>query len=158
MRENAGRAIHAQYPVIYEQARTKWVRILENNAANAGDAEPIASGSGTQHTGAKSGAVREKAGTSVRGRGGRGGRGGPAGGGRITPRTTYQGPIATLQGLRSCYGYNDDARPCTRQMRDASTCMDPSGRDVFIHCCSYYDAVTKKHCLSMNHARFNGNH
>jgi len=161
MRENAGRAIHAQFPVIYEQARTKWIRILENHAANTGETEPAASSSGAhgRDAGSSNNSARSRGGTSVRGRGGvaRGARG-AATSGRITTRTTYQGPMATKSGLRACYGFNDDARPCTRQMRDATTCADASGRDVFIHCCSHYDPVTKKHCLSLNHAKFNGNH
>jgi len=158
-RENAGRALHAEYPVVYEQARTKWQRLIETTA---GDVEPVASGSGTSGQsaggggGGTSGSGRGRGGTAVRGRGVRGQRGNS--GVRNTTRSTYQGPIATLHGLRACYGYNDDQRPCTRQMRDATTCADATGRNVFIHCCSHYDAVTKKHCLNLGHALYNGGH
>lgn len=159
MRDNAGRAIHEQCPLVYEQVRTKWLRTLENHTASTEEVEPAATSGGlrTSQAPAATNAGKARGGTSVRGRGGRGARGG-APTGRITTRTTYQGPVATLNGIRSCYGYNDDQRPCTRQMKNATTCTDATGRDLFVHCCSFYDPVIKKHCLSLNHARFNGGH
>ena len=173
-RENAGRALHAQAPLVYEEARTKWQRILESHAANVGDTEPTASGSGTSAfrsgNGVNSGGGgggggnrgKGRGGTPVRGRGARGAyRGGsfaPNNSGRLMVRSTYQGPPAILNGIRACYGFNDDARPCTRQMRDATTCADATGRDVFVHCCSFWDPASKKHCFSLNHGKTSGNH
>ena len=161
--ENAGRATHQLHPFTYEQVRTKWKRVLENNAATTGDAEvsvplpaPVpraASGPATNNNNRGG-----RGGTAVRGRGAaRGGGGGFAN--RVIPRSNYAGPTATLNRLRACYGFNDSRQPCVRQMRDATTCMDQGpGGNVFIHCCSYWDAGNKRHCLSLNHNRHNGGH
>ena len=89
--ENAGRATHQLHPFTYEQVRTKWKRVLENNAATTGDAEvsvplpaPVpraASGPATNNNNRGG-----RGGTAVRGRGAaRGGGGGFAN--RVIPRS-----------------------------------------------------------------------
>jgi len=159
VRENAGRATHDQHPFVYEQVRGKWKRILENNAHTSAEAANSSSAGNTRqptyanNSGSGRGA---RGGTAVRGRGaGRGANGGS----RITPRSNWAGPIATLHGLRACFGYNDSRNPCTRQMRDAHTCMEPGPNgNVYIHCCNHFDPISKKHCLSLAHGRHNGGH
>ncbi len=159
VRENTARAVHAQAPLGHEQLRAKWKRVLESHAATTSAPEP------TQHTPGNSNNAtnaRGRGGTSVRGRGGRG-AGGRGGGGasynRISPRTSFQAPIATLNGVRACFGFNSSTQPCTRQMRDATHCAEPGPNgSAYVHCCSHWDPATKKHCLSLAHNRLNGGH
>lgn len=74
------------------------------------------------------------------------------------PRTSYQGPMATLHGVRTCHGYNS-ANGCSRTMRDALTCGDGViGGAVYIHACSFWDAAAKKHCLNTSHSLLTGGH
>ena len=163
IRENAGRANHGKPPFGYEQVRNKWKRILESNAHARSEADTSNSApkAPTVNFSGGNGMGRGSRGTAIRGRGG-GGRGGGRGSGgssRITPRSNWQGPIATLHGLRACFGYNDGRQPCTRQMRDAHTCMEPGPNgNVYIHACNHFDPVAKKHCLSLTHGRHNGGH
>jgi hypothetical protein len=158
VRENAGRATHDQHPFGYEQVRGKWKRILENTAHAQVEAGSFAAPSSTkQHVVHSNNNRGGRGGTAVRGRGA-GGRG-ASGSTRITPRSNWQGPAATLHGLRACFGFNDSRNPCTRKMRDANTCMEPGPNgNVYIHCCNHFDPVSKKHCLSLAHGRHNGGH
>jgi hypothetical protein len=67
-------------------------------------------------------------------------------------------PQATLQGFRACYGFNSN-QGCSRVMKDAMKCSDGSANGaVYIHCCSYWDPASKRHCLSTSHNKFTGGH
>jgi hypothetical protein len=162
VKENTGRAVHGLHPLVYEQVREKWKRVLELNAATRIDSEhsPQRQKASTQSQ-PSSNAGRGRGGSFVRGRGSfgpRGGGGGGRGGNRITPRSNFQGPPASLQGFRACFGFNNQ-QGCSRTMRDAKTCCEPGPNGaVYIHCCNFYDAVNKRHCLSTSHNRLTGGH
>jgi hypothetical protein len=153
LKENTGRAVHDQHPIVYEQIRNKWKRVLENITANSEADPPASRNNNSQAANSNnSGYNRGRGGTMVRGRGGT--RGGQRGGFRTGPAQ----PQATLHGIRACYGFNSP-QGCSRPMRDATTCGDTGlNSAIYIHCCNFYDTNTRKHCLSTAHNKLNGNH
>ncbi len=67
IKENAARAVHEEHPIVYEQVRNKWKRILENLPTSTNETEQKgANPSGAAQTHNSS---RGRGGTFVRGRG-----------------------------------------------------------------------------------------
>ena len=82
IKENTGRAVHEEHPMVYEQIRNRWKRILENLPA-ANDTESRGSHFNNTSGQASQNNLRGRGGgTIVRGRGG--GRGAARGGFRPT--------------------------------------------------------------------------
>jgi hypothetical protein len=81
IKENTGRAVHEEHPIVYEQIRNRWKRILENLPA-ANDMESRGSHSNNGGQASQNNNRGRGGGTIVRGRGG--GRGAARGGFRPT--------------------------------------------------------------------------
>jgi hypothetical protein len=67
IKENAARAVHEEHPIVYEQVRNKWKRILENLPTSTNETEQkSANPPSAAH---KHNSSRGRGGTFVRGRG-----------------------------------------------------------------------------------------
>ena len=66
IKENAARAVHEEHPIVYEQVRNKWKRILENLPTSTNETEQKSANPSAAHTHNSS---RGRGGTFVRGRG-----------------------------------------------------------------------------------------
>ncbi len=67
IKENAARAVHEEHPIVYEQVRNKWKRILENLPSPTNETEQKnANPPNTAHAHNSS---RGRGGTFIRGRG-----------------------------------------------------------------------------------------
>ena len=161
VRENSGRAVRDETPLTYEEAKAKWVKVLEGmfpelTIMGMGAMAQAAGGSGgggKQLGQAKGqGQPQKKAdgGDAQRGRG-KPGRGGGAGGSGAVAPTGAQRAGAVASGLPVCYRFNQ-AEGCTRDAANANACKDVKGVH-FAHACNWLDKATGKFCLQL-HARF----
>ena len=168
VRENSGRAVREEPPLVYEEARAKWVKVVENvfpGVLGVGMGPLAATGSaadGQKHPDGyttltkKGGAGR---GAKQKGRGGRGGGCGgggcgAVGGGPGAPPMGTSRTSAVASGLPVCFGYNQH-EGCKRDVVKATVCKDAKGMH-FAHACNFLDRTTNKFCLQL-HSRF-GNH
>ena len=158
-RENSGRAVREEPPLAYDEARAKWVKVLEGafpslSILGAGPlmTASMASTGQPEHpdgmlTGKRGGGAR---GGKQKGRGGRGssahGGGGGAGG---APAGTVRSS-AVASGMPVCYGFNQE-EGCKRDMAKSNVCKDAKGQ-YFAHACNFLDKTTNKFCLQA-HAR-----
>ena len=91
IKENTGRAVHEQHPIVWEQIRNKWKRIIESLPSHTGPTEQASSSfcnsgdfGNNNYSQPAQNSFRGRGGTTVRGRGNRGGaRGGPRSGFQI---------------------------------------------------------------------------
>jgi hypothetical protein len=174
LHDNCGKAVHDQYPCVYEQMKAKWQRLVEkmyprypSASAGAGSSsshnnQNSQSGSSGQKnknsagTGNSSSRGGTKSGASSNRGGGYSSRGGGGGGSRVNPRPTNAGPIAKdARGLEVCFGYNNK-NGCRRIPIDATTCRDQHSQVLYAHFCSNWNKSTSIHCLKP-HSR-HGNH
>ena len=149
-RENSGRAVRGQPPLVYEETKAKWTRVLEAMCPNmllmgnssAGDG---AQGKGQPQQTDGGGRGGGNAGRG-RGRGGnsgtRGGRGGATG---ATGGYVRQGAVSS--GLPVCYRYNL-ATGCQRQVVSPTACEE-AGKQ-YAHACNWLDKNTNKFCLQLH--------
>ena len=168
VRENSGRAVREEPPLVYEEARAKWVKVVENvfpgvlGVGMGPLAATMSAADGQKHPDGyttltkKGGAGR---GAKQKGRGGRGGGfggggGGAVGGGPGAPPMGTSRTSAVASGLPVCFGYNQH-EGCKRDVVKATVCNDANGMH-FAHACNFLDRTTNKFCLQL-HRRF-GNH
>ena len=148
-RENSGRAVRGQPPLVYEEAKAKWLRGLEVMFPNMG----LMSGgsSGSMAPGKSQGqAVADGGGRGGGGRGrGRGGAGGTRGGrgGATQPAGGYVRAGAVASGLPVCYRYNLPTG-CQRQVISPAVCEEKGMQ--FAHACNWLDKTTNKFCLQLH--------
>jgi hypothetical protein len=67
IKENAARAVHEEHPIVYEQVRNKWKRILENLPTSTNETEQR--GANPTSAAPTHNSSRGRGGTFVRGRG-----------------------------------------------------------------------------------------
>ena len=148
MRENSGRAVRGQPPLVYEEAKAKWMRGLEAVFPSIGVLGMSAAGAKPkpqqqqqqQHDGQVSG-------NSGRGRG-RGGAGANRGRGGANPAASglvRQGAVAS--GLPVCYRYNLPTG-CQRKTVSATACEDLGKH--YAHACNWLDKASNKFCLQLH--------
>ena len=148
-RENSGRAVRGEPPLVYEEAKAKWLRGLEAMFPSLG-----LMGGGSNASGAPSkaqaltidGGGRGGGGGRGRGRGGAGGtRGGR--GGAAQPSGGYVRAGAVASGLPVCYRYNLPTG-CQRQVVSPTVCEEKNMQ--FAHACNWLDKTTNKFCLQLH--------
>ena len=155
LKTNAGRAIHRQPPLEYDQLRAKWLKAVEANVPGGFIQKTVPAGGG--FSGQSDGASRGRG--RGRGRGGAATTSGTAsrargGSGRGGATFATFGPTATLHGIEVCFRFNA-VTGCQRTMATPRTCKE--GNRVFVHACDWLDPATNKHCLK-DHARHQGGH
>jgi hypothetical protein len=143
VRENCGRAVRGEVPMIYKEAREKWAQILENYVPQADRVSTLG------------GRAAGGGGNSNQGGGSGGGGGSKAGGGQKSSGKGFSKlrpnrPIAMIQGIQVCYGYNDQ-KGCQRPFVRANVCKDAKN-NWFAHVCNWWDSGANKYCL-MPHPR-----
>jgi len=142
MRDNSGRAVRGEPPMEYEDAKARWMRVVEDMIPGMG---PFGMGSRARQLGGQQLQPTQVAsrggGTSARARPGaaRGtGRGAhvPVGTGRQS---------ATVGGLMVCFFYNNTSG-CSRPQPKADICTDQYNNN-YAHVCNHMDKATNRFCL-----------
>ena len=152
-RENSGRAVRGQPPLVYEEAKAKWLRGLEAMFPNMGLMGGGGSGSMAPGKGQAQGQGQAVADGGGRGGGGRGrGRGGAGGtrggrGGATQSASGYVRAGAVASGLPVCYRYNLPTG-CQRQVISPTVCEEKGMQ--FAHACNWLDKTTNKFCLQLH--------
>ena len=157
VRDNSGRAVRDEPPLTYEEAKAKWIRVMESMLPGLGvlgmSVTTLAGVKLKQQPGQQQQQQKQQAnrggGTGGGGRGAaRGGRGGGSavGGGTTGPQRS--GAVAS--GLPVCYQFNLP-HGCSRDVASANACKDAKGAH-FAHACNWLDKQTNKFCLQL-HAR-----
>ena len=154
VRDNSGRAVRDEVPLSYEEAKAKWIRVMESVLPGmsllGATAVALTGTKGKQGPGQQLQQQQPKRGGAGGGRGGsRGGRGGGAGSSAASQRS---GAVAS--GLPVCFQFNL-ATGCTRDVAGPNACKDAKGMH-FAHACNWLDRQTNKFCLQL-HSRC-GNH
>ena len=144
VRENCGRAVRREVPMVYKEAKEKWNQIVENYVPQADRVSNLGS--------------RGAAGGGNSGQGGNGGGGKASGGqknsGKGHSKLRPNRPIAMVQGIQVCYGFNEQ-KGCQRPLVRANVCKDVKNNS-FAHVCNWWENGTGKYCLQA-HPR-TGNH
>ena len=152
MRENSGRAVRGEPPLVYEEAKAKWMRGLEAVFPSIGvlgmgtaGAKPKQQQQQQQQQDGQAGSNNNNNSGRGRGRGGAGanrGRGGanPAAGGLVRQ-------VAVASGLPVCYRYNLPTG-CQRQVVSATVCEELGKH--YAHACNWLDKTTNKFCLQLH--------
>jgi hypothetical protein len=156
VRENCGRAVRRQLPLVYKEAKEKWSQVLEavcpqlcgaasrwatGGASVSGlTAAAVAAAGASQGQGQSAGNVGRGQGQNKKGnnQGFAFGRNRPA------------RPPAMASGVAVCYGFNSNTS-CKRMMASLHTCTDGKN-NVFAHACNHGDAASGRYCLA-NHPR-----
>jgi len=151
MRENSGRAVRGQPPLVYEEAKAKWIRGLEAvypsiGVLGMGAAGAAAATKPKQQQ--QDGSANNNSGRG-RGRGGAGAGRGRGGANSTVGGLARQGAVAS--GLPVCYRYNLPLG-CQRQSVSATVCEERGTR--YAHACNWLDKTTNKFCLQL-HPRHN---
>ena len=154
VRDNSGRVVRDEVPLSYEEAKAKWIRVMESVLPGmsllGATAVALTGAKGKQGPGQQLQQQQPKRGGAGGGRGGsRGGRGGGAGSSAASQRS---GAVAS--GLPVCFQFNL-ATGCTRDVAGPNACKDAKGMH-FAHACNWLDRQTNKFCLQL-HSRC-GNH
>jgi hypothetical protein len=141
VRENCGRAVRREVPMVYKEARDKWTQILENYVPQADRVSMLGSRAG----GATGSGNSQTAGSS--------GSGGGKTGGQNNSRKAYSRlrpnrPIAMVQGIQVCYGYNEQ-KGCQRPLARANVCKDAKN-NTFAHVCNWWENGAGKYCLQQH--------
>ena len=147
VKDNSGRAVRGEPPLDYEEAKTKWMRTLENvypSLTLVGVATSLSAlGKGNQQQPGNSG--QGKGGVSGRGRGGQVGRGGKGGSGGMAG---FNRERAMLNGLQVCFGFNGTSG-CTRDSPKPNVCKDGNGIH-YAHACNHLDKHKNAFCLQLH--------
>jgi hypothetical protein len=155
VRENCGRAVRRQLPLVYCEAKEKWTQVLEAICPQlcGAAARWATGGAGVSGVTAAAAAAAAGAGQGQGSGGGNTGRGQgqkKSGQGVAFGRNRPARPPAMASGVAVCYGYNSNTG-CKRMMASLHTCTDGKN-NVFAHACNYWDATGGKYCLA-NHPR-----
>jgi hypothetical protein len=135
VRENCGRAVRREVPLGYKEAKEKWTQILENYVPQADRVSMLGSkgnsaANGTSGLGPGSGGNKNSSQKNS---------------GKSFSKLRPNRPIAMVQGMQVCYGYNDQ-KGCQRQMVRPNVCKDGKN-NTFAHVCNWWDNGTSKYCL-----------
>ena len=150
-RENSGRAVRGQPPLVYQETKAKWIRVLESMFPNMTLLGSSSASSGSQGKGQAQqqidgGGCGGGNNTRGRGRGGRGGaRSGRGGATQLPGGYVRQGAVAS--GLPVCYRYNLLVG-CQRQVVSPTVCEE-AGKQ-YAHACNSLDKNTNKFCLQLH--------
>ncbi len=137
VRENCGRAVRGEAPMVYGEAREKWLQVLDNFVPQA-DRISVLFGA-TRATNAASGGAGGKNGLQKQGKAGTG-----------NSKWRPNRPAATWNGVAVCYGYNSHTG-CQRTKQGPSLCKDLKG-NTYAHVGNWWDNGGNKYCLQA-HAR-----